>query len=91
MRNIFHKPAFEKVYKKLKLNQVKDVDRAVETILDDPSIGDEKVGDLDGVMVYKFKMLNQLTLLAYEYNNEEIILLQLGSHQNFYNELKRRK
>jgi mRNA-degrading endonuclease RelE of RelBE toxin-antitoxin system len=89
MRDIFYKPAFEKVYKKLKLNQVKDVNIAIKTILEDSSLGDGKVGDLDGVTIYKFKMVNQLTLLAYQYDDEKIVLLQLGSHQNFYNELKR--
>jgi mRNA-degrading endonuclease RelE of RelBE toxin-antitoxin system len=89
MRDIFQKPAFEKVYKKLKSNQIKVVAKAIKTILEEPEIGNRKVGELDGVMVYKFKMVNQLTLLAYEYNEKEIILLQLGSHQNFYEELKR--
>lgn len=37
------------------------------------------------MQVYKFKMVNQLTLLAYQYEDEQLILtlLMLGSHENF--------
>ncbi len=54
-------------------------------------IGDAKVGDLAGVRVYKFKMNGQLILLAYEvFGSEDVIkLLALGSHENFYRDLKR--
>jgi len=39
---------------------------------------------------YKFKMNKQLTLLAYQYDIQtpSITLLALGSHENFYRDLK---
>lgn len=67
-----------------------DLDNAIREILKNPSIGDFKKGDLAGIQVYKFRMVNQLTLLAYEFFEEQLILqlLALGSHENFYRDLK---
>ena len=64
---------------------------AIHRIASDPLIGKIKKWNLNGVQVYKFKMVNQLTLLAYEfYQNElQLILLAFGSHENFYRDLKR--
>ena len=82
---------FVKAVKKLHANQKKDLDTAVKAIADKPSLGEAKIGDLAGVFVYKFKMVKQFTLLAYSYNKGTIILtlLALGSHENFYRDLKR--
>ncbi len=81
---------FSKQIKKLHKNQKKDLDEAIKTIIEDPSIGDLKKGDLNGVQVYKFKMVGQLTLLAYDFDGQKkiLILLALGSHENFYRDLK---
>ena len=42
-----------------------------------------------GVYVYKFTSQNELVLLAYEFDPKTRHLLLLGSHENFYRELKR--
>ena len=83
-------PAFEKVVKKLHANAKKDLDKAVKELIQNPLAGNMKKGDLNGIRVYKFKMVHQLTLLAYVYNESEksLTLLALGSHENFYRELK---
>ncbi len=82
---------FFRAVKKLHANQKKELDTAVNLVMADPSIGEKKGGDLAGVLVYKFKMLKQLMLLAYTYENEvlTLTLLALGSHENFYRDLKR--
>ncbi|MBF0109253.1 MAG: type II toxin-antitoxin system RelE/ParE family toxin [Magnetococcales bacterium] len=82
---------FKNAVKRLHVNQKCDLDEAVRAIAADPAMGDAKVGDLAGVRVFKFKMTNQLTLLAYEYEEENgaLKLLALGSHENFYRNLKR--
>jgi len=82
--------AFNKITKKLRANQKNDLDRAVKEIIANPDIGDAKKGDLRGVFVHKFKMSNQLTLLAYSYEDKTITLtlLALGTHENFYRDLK---
>ncbi|MEZ7918885.1 MAG: type II toxin-antitoxin system RelE/ParE family toxin [Akkermansiaceae bacterium] len=82
---------FRKAVKKLHKNQKMDLDHAVKEIIGAPDIGEAKLGDLAGISVYKFKMVKQLTLLAYKYEDETVILtlLALGTHENFYRDLKR--
>jgi len=80
--------AFLRAYKKLHNNQKDAVDQAVAAIVLDPSIGEAKKGDLAGVYVHKFDCVNQLFLLAYEYDPETRLLLLVGTHENFYRTLK---
>lgn len=82
---------FAKAVKKLSRQQKTEVDVAVRAIAADPSIGEMKVADLAGVQVYKFRLDKQQVLLAYEHSAETITLylLKLGSHENFYRDLKR--
>lgn len=77
--------------KKLKKNQKSDLDKAVKMLVDEPEAGMPKVGDLAGIRVYKFKMVGQLTLLAYTFERQvlTLTLLALGSHENFYRDLKK--
>lgn len=88
--NIVQTPTFKKHIKRLHVNQKKDLDEAIEEIIANPKIGEIKKGDLVGIQVYKFKMVKQLTLLAYRYEENDLllILLALGSHENFYRDLK---
>ena len=87
---ILQTTTFKKVVKKLHVNQKVCLDDAVRIIVDDPLSGVLKIGDLASVRIYKFQMVNQLTLLAYKYDEQKssIILLALGSHENFYRNLK---
>jgi mRNA-degrading endonuclease RelE of RelBE toxin-antitoxin system len=89
--NIRESKTFRETVKKLHSNQKKDLDTAVKIIVSNPNVGQEKLGDLSGIFIYKFKMVNQLTLLAYTYNDQTITLtlLKLGSHENFYRNLKK--
>jgi len=84
-------PTFKKQVKKLHANQKKDLDLAITEVIANPKIGSLKKGDLEEVQVYKFNMVKQLTLLAYEWQEQEeqLILLSLGSHENFYRDLKK--
>ena len=83
-------PTFARAAKKLRSAQKAELDNAVRAIAHDPTIGDAKVGDLAGVSVFKFRLSNQLCLLAYSHIDDETIkLLALGSHENFYRDLKR--
>jgi len=81
--------AFLRTYKKLNNNQKDVVDQAVTDIVRDPTIGEAKKGDLSGVYVHKFDCINQLFLLAYEYDSTTRVLLLVGTHENFYRNLKR--
>jgi mRNA interferase RelE/StbE len=87
--HVLQSATFKRAYKRLHPNQKADVDDAVLDIVRNPSLGVSKKGDLAGVFVYKFKCRGHLTLLAYEYDQESRMLLLLGSHENFYRDLKR--
>jgi len=82
---------FEKAYKKLHKNQLVDANKAIQDVMMNPLIGTQKRGDLSDVRVYKFQMVNQLTLLAYSYEEGRLVLtfMALGPHENFYRNLKR--
>jgi len=88
---VLQTPRFFKQLKKLKPNQKKVLDRAVQAVIENPLIGVQKCGDLDYLRVYMFIMLQQQVLLAYSYDEERVIvkLLGIGSHENFYRDMKR--
>lgn len=83
-------PSFVRAIKKLHQPQKADLDAAVRVFGADPAIGEAKVGDLAGVRVYKFRLSNQLCLLAYRILDANTLkLLTFGTHENFYRDLKR--
>ena len=82
---------FSRAYKKLHDNIVRDVDEAVFAIAENPDIGERKKGDLADLWVHKFRSQGQLWLLGYSRNDgiQMVYLEAVGSHENFYRELKR--
>ncbi|WP_429500902.1 type II toxin-antitoxin system RelE/ParE family toxin (plasmid) [Robbsia andropogonis] len=82
-------PTFERAAKKLHAREKRELDEAVREIVKNPAIGVAKKGDLAGVYVHKFKINKQEVLLSYQHASRELILLSLGSHENFYRNLKR--
>lgn len=87
--DILQKPSFKRVYKKLHDNQRPAVNNAIKDLINDPTIGEEKKGDLVGIRVHKFQIQNQLYLLAYTFDPDTMTLILLGVHENFYKELKK--
>lgn len=87
--HLFVTPTFSRAARKLHRGQKAELDAAVRAIAEDPALGDAKVGDLAGVRVFKFRLSKRLCLLAYTQIDEDTIkLLALGSHENFYRDLK---
>jgi mRNA-degrading endonuclease RelE of RelBE toxin-antitoxin system len=82
-------PSFDKAVKKLPSQGKKTVDDAVRVIVAKPTIGEAKKGDLLGVRVYKFKINKQEIPLSYSVGSDELLLIALGSHENFYRDMKR--
>ncbi len=82
---------FKQAVKRLNANQKKELDEAIKTIVQNPFVGQQKTGDLDFLRVYKFRINNPLTLLGYSYEERlvTLTLLHLGSHENFYRDIKR--
>lgn len=89
--NVLQTATFKKAVKKLHSNQKADLDAGVKEIMTDPYIGEQKKGDLAYLRVYKFNMVKQLTLLAYSYEEGTVTLelMALGSHENFYRDMKK--
>jgi hypothetical protein len=72
------------------------IEDAVLYIQNSPNSGELKTGDLSDVYVYKFRFNKQEYLIAYQFGKSaDLITLiwidfyQVGSHENFYEELKR--
>ena len=82
---------FNRTVKRLYPNEKAVLDKAIQDIMADPEIGDLKTGDLAGIRIYKFKVNQNLQLLAYRYlaENDVLNLLEYGSHENLYRDLKR--
>jgi len=82
---------FARIYKKLHDNAVAEVDAAIETVAQNPEIGEKKKGDLSDLWVYKFRCLGQLYLLGYTRDDgiRLVYLEAVGPHEDFYRDLKR--
>lgn len=79
---------FARKVKKLHKQEKTVLDEQIRKLLNEPSIGEEKKGDLKGIYVYKFKLNATLYLLAYRYSDEVLELIMLGPHENYYRDLK---
>ncbi|MCL9775511.1 type II toxin-antitoxin system RelE/ParE family toxin [Vibrio methylphosphonaticus] len=88
---VLQTPSFKKAVKKLHKNQKSDLDNAIRELMKDPYLGEEKKGDLSFLRVHKFKMVKQLTLLGYSYEDDTVTLelMALGSHEKSYRDVKR--
>ncbi len=85
---ILQSRSFERKVKKFTAEEKKALDKQVTKIAEDPSIGTEKKGDLRGVFVHKFKIKTIQYLLAYRFAGDDLELLMIGPHENYYRELK---
>ena len=85
---IYQSRSFEKKVKKMSKPEKDSLDREIKSIADDPSVGEEKKGDLRGVFVHKFKLKTTQYLLAYRKVGEDLELLMIGPHENYYRDLK---
>ena len=86
---ILQKTSFRKTVRKLHENQKRDLDAAIDKVMENPEVGQAKKGDLAGIRVFKFSMVNQLTLITYTYDKPATLTLwALGTHENFYRDLK---
>lgn len=82
--------SFKKITKKLPQQHKILLDEEIRNLVDNPTLGERKKGNLDFLRVHKFKLSNQEVLLGYMYEEDEIILtlLKLGAHENFYRDIK---
>jgi len=86
---IFQTNLFKKQKKKLKKNQIQDLDKAIKSLVNNPKLGKQKKGNLTTIWVYKFSMVNQKYLLAYQWDEKTRTLIAIDVHENFYRDLKK--
>lgn len=85
---IYQSRSFETKTKKLSKPEKEVLDREIRRIADDPTVGEEKKGDLKGVFIHKFKLRNTQYLLAYRWSGRDLELVMIGPHENYYRNLK---
>jgi len=85
---IYQSSLFARKVKKFHHKQKLILDKEISKIAKDPKIGIEKRGDLKGIFIHKFKINKQLYLLSYRKKNKDIELITIGSHENYYRDLK---
>jgi mRNA interferase RelE/StbE len=85
---ILQSRSLERKVSKFTKAQKKKLDGEIRKIVNNPSIGSEKKGDLRGVFVHKFKIHTLQYLLAYRFNKKNLELIMIGPHENYYRDLK---
>ena len=85
---ILQSRSFEKKVKKFTKRQKNRLDEEIRKIINNPSAGSEKKGDLRGVFVHKFKILADQYLLSYRFFGNDLELIMIGPHENYYRDLK---
>jgi plasmid stabilization system protein ParE len=87
--DVLYKSTFRRFVEK----QARSFQLAIEDetgrIKKEPRIGEEKIGDLSGFRVHKFKFKGQEYLIAYRTENNYLIMYIIDTHENFYRNLKR--
>ncbi|MBI5185075.1 MAG: type II toxin-antitoxin system RelE/ParE family toxin [Nitrospinae bacterium] len=86
---VFYKSAFRKFVKKQTRPFQLAIEDEIDRIKNNPSVGEDKKGDLAAFKVSKFKFHHQQYLIAYEINGNDITIYMMGTHENFYRDLKR--
>jgi mRNA-degrading endonuclease RelE of RelBE toxin-antitoxin system len=85
---IIQSPLFARTVKKFHKNEKEILDIEIRNILENPLIGQEKKEDLRNIFVYKFKIKKKQYLLSYRLKQDILELITIGSHENYYRNLK---
>lgn len=86
--NVIQSPSFHRFIKKVDKKFKAEIDLQITSIIHDVNIGEEKKGDLQGVRVHKFNHQKTLYLIAYRFTPSALQLVMIGTHENFYRDLK---
>lgn len=79
---------FARTIKKFHKHEKEILDSEILRLIENPSIGKEKKGDLKNIFVHKFKIRNKKYLLSYRLKQDLLELITLGQHENYYRDLK---
>lgn len=91
--NVYETNRFTKAMDKVPEQQLAIVEDEIDKVIDNPEIGELKKGDLSYLRVHKFRINGQQWLLGYSWQDDELelYLLGLGSHENFYTTMKKKR
>lgn len=82
--------SFARSIRKFRKQEKTILDQQVHAIVNDPSIGQEKRGELKGVFVHKFKIHTTQYLLSYRLRDSKTLeLIMIGPHENYYRDLEK--
>lgn len=96
-----YKSPFKQFVKKARKPLQLAIEDEVDMVCENPALGESKKGDLAGILVHKFKFNRQEYLIAYrppagnQIGSTELLeflvidFYKVGTHENFYDELKR--
>jgi len=79
--------SFKKKVQRFRKQEKKILDTQIRKIVKDPTVGQEKKGNLRGVFVLKFKIHATQYLLSYRFIGEKLELIMIGPHENYYRDL----
>jgi mRNA-degrading endonuclease RelE of RelBE toxin-antitoxin system len=85
---ILQSRSFERKVKKFSKKEKKELDKQILKIAENLSVGIEKKGDLRGVYIHKFKIKDTQYLLSYRLVRDDLELIMIGPHENYYRDLK---
>lgn len=85
---IYQSLSFGKSLRKISKTEKSALDEAINIIANNPAAGTEKRGDLKGIFIHKFKVKTNEFLLAYRLIGEDLELVMIGPHENYYRDLK---
>ncbi|MCK4698892.1 MAG: type II toxin-antitoxin system RelE/ParE family toxin [Bacteroidales bacterium] len=80
--------SFAKKTKRFTKKQKTILDKQIKSIINNPDIGQEKKGNLRGVFVHKFKIESIQYLLSYRFDKDNLELIMIGPHENYYRNLE---
>ncbi len=86
--NVFQSPLFERRVRRFHSQEKSALDGAIRKVMENPAAGEATKGDLQNVLVYKFKIAHQQYLLAYRLAGDDLELIMIGPHENYYRDLK---
>jgi len=85
---IIQSRSFERKVKRFSEREKRVLDKHIKKIMENPTIGQEKKGDLRGIFIHKFKIQTIQYLLAYRIGGKDLELIMIGPHENYYRDLK---
>ncbi len=85
---IIQSRSFERKVKRFSKQEKRILDRQIKKVLDNPTIGQEKKGDLRGVFIHQLKIQTIQYLVSYRFVGNDLELIMIGPHENYYRDLK---